>query len=128
MGAPISSFSSASQYQAEGVNTYQQRRQSFDALAQALQSNNLSAARQAFASFTQNFPGGAAQPNSPLAQIGQALQSNDLTAAQNAFAALKAGRHGNHHHHGNPQSDVSTTGSSQPTTTPNVGNTINISA
>lgn len=119
MSTPINSVSP---YQADGVNPYQQRRQSFEALAQALQSNDLTAAQQAYASLVQNTPGGTIPPNSPLAQIGQALQSNDLTAAQNAFATLQAGRHKHHHHHQeHSQSDPSANASS-PTRPPSEAN------
>ena len=111
MSTPINSVSP---YQADGVNPYQQRRQSFEALAHALQSNDLTAAQQAYTSLVQNTPGGAIPPNSPLAQIGQALQSNDLTAAQNAFATVQAGRHTHHHHRQeHAQSDPSVPASSQ---------------
>lgn len=129
MSIPINNLSSGSPYQADGVNTYQQRRQSFEALAQALQSNDLTAAQQAYASLVQSIPGGAMTPSSPLVQIGQALQSNDLPSAQNAFSALQAVRHKHHHHHhGSLQPDTSTTGSSQTSTTSEASNKINLAA
>src|SRR5690242_16885086 len=78
MSTPINNLSSESLYQADGVNPYQQRRQNFEALAQALQSNDLTAAKQAYTALAQSIPSGADQPNNPFAQIGQALQSNDL--------------------------------------------------
>ena len=71
MSIPINNLSSGSPYQADGVNTYQQRRQSFEALAQALQSNDLTAAQQAYASLVQSIPGGAMTPSSPLVQIAK---------------------------------------------------------
>ncbi|MCS6303908.1 MAG: hypothetical protein H8K07_09595 [Nitrospira sp.] len=129
MSTPINHLSSGSPYQADAVKTYQQRRQSFDALAQALQSNDLTAAQQAYASLVQNTPAGSIPANSPLAQIGQALQSNDLPTAQNAFATLQAGKHKHHHHHhGNPLPDTSTPGSSQTSTTSETSNKINFAA
>ncbi len=128
MSTPINNLSSGSPYLAEGVNTYQQRRQGFEALAQALQSNDLNAAQQAYASLAQSTPGGTIQPNSPLTKIGQALQSNDLPSAQNAFAALQSARHKHHHHHGNPQPDPSTAGSPQASTATDTSNKINVSA
>lgn len=113
--------------QVDGINPFQQRRQNFEALAQALQSNDLTGAKQAYSALTQNNPGGTPPPNSPLAQIGQALQSNDLSGAQNAFATLQAGRHKHHHHHqGTPQPDPSATASSQPSPTTETSNTINL--
>lgn len=127
MSTPINNLSSGFPYQADAVNTYQQRRQSFEALAQALQSNDLNAAQQAYASLIQNTPRGVIPPNSPLAQIGQALQSNDLASAQKAFTAIQAGRHGHHHHHENPQPDASPAGSPQTNTASTTGNRINVS-
>ncbi len=128
MSTPISSLTHGSPYQADAVNTQQQRRQSFEALAKALQANDLNAAQQAYASLVQNSPGGTVSPNSPLAKISQALQSNDLASAQNAFATLQATRHHHHHHHDHARPDTSGTGSPQSATTPEGGNTINISA
>lgn len=127
MSTPINNLSSGPLYQADGVTTYQQRRQSFEALAQALQSNDLPAAQQAYTALAQSIPSGAGQPSNPFAQIGQALQSNDLPSAQNAFAALQA-RHKHHHHHGNPQPDPSTTESPQTSATSETGNKINLAA
>lgn len=127
MSTPIHTLRSGSVYPADQVNGYQQWRQSFEALAQALQSNNLTGAQQAYASLVQSTPGGAIPLNSPLAQIGQALQSNDLSSAQKAYAALQAGRH-THHHHGNSQSDASPTSSSQASTASATSNKINVSA
>lgn len=127
MSTLINNLSSGPLYQADGVNPYQQRRQNFEALAQALQSNDLTAAKQAYTALAQSIPSGADQPNNPFAQIGQALQSNDLASAQNAFAALQA-RHKHHHHHGNPQPDASPTGSPQTSTASDTSNKIDIAA
>lgn len=129
MSIAINNSSYGSPSQADGVNMYQQQRQSFQALAQALQSNDLTAAQQAYTSLVQNTPGGTIPPNSPLAQIGQALQSNNLASAQKAFSALQAGRHGHHHHHhGTPPADPSTIGSPQSSTASEASNKINVSA
>ena len=49
MSTSINNLSSGPLYQADGLAAYQHRRQSFEALAQALQSNDLPAAKQAFA-------------------------------------------------------------------------------
>ncbi len=129
MSIVINNSGYGSPSQADGVNAYQQQQQSFQTLAQALQSNDLSAAQQAYTSLVQNTPGGTVPPNSPLAQIGQALQSNDLSSAQKAFTALQAGRHGHHHHHhGTPPTDASPTGSPQTSTASGTGNRISVSA
>ena len=70
------------------------RRQSFLALANSLNSGDLSGAQQAYSSLSQlqRF----ANANGPFAQamgqIGQALQSGDLAAAQQALSSLQRGR------------------------------------
>ncbi|WHZ28083.1 MAG: hypothetical protein OJF51_002881 [Nitrospira sp.] len=69
MSIPINNLSSGSFYQADGVNTYQQRRQSFEALAQALQSNDLTAAKQAYTALAQSIPSGADSRAIPLHKL-----------------------------------------------------------
>ena len=99
MGMPISSVASSNAtQQLQGAGAWQQRRQSFDALSKALQSGDLTAAKQAFSSLASSFPQGVANnPNSPLAKLGQALQTGNLSAVQSAFSAMR----GNHHHQRN---------------------------
>lgn len=118
---------------ATGVNTvqpgatgaWQQRKQSFEALSQALKSGDLGAAQQAFSSLSSSFPAGIANdPNSPLAKLGQALQSGNLSDAQSAFSALRS-RHGGHHHH-HDQDSASATATASPTGS--VGGNVNVSA
>jgi thioredoxin-like negative regulator of GroEL len=94
MGMQISSASTAS---VGGASVWQQQRQNFNQLAQALKSGDLNAAKSAFAALSANSPN-AANPNSPLAKIGQALQSGDVGAAQQAFSAMRGGGHHHHHH------------------------------
>ena len=73
----------ASQQVSAASSQWQQRRQGFDALAQALQAGDLSKAQTAYANLTSKLPLGAAtDPNSPLAKIGAALQAGDLATAQ----------------------------------------------
>lgn len=121
---------SNSSAQVNEVSNWQQRRQSFDALAQALQSGNLNSAQQAYSTLMQYMPGASANPNSLLAQIGQALQSGDLAGAQSAFEALRAERQGHHHHHHGENQSVSQ--SSETTTSPSntspLGSNFNIPA
>ena len=75
------SYSAAEQMQ------WQQRRQNFDALSQAISSGNLSSAKDAFAKITsQTSGGGAINPDSFLGKLGAALQSGDMTAAQQLLA------------------------------------------
>ena len=126
MNTSINNLSSGPLYQADGLAAYQHRRQSFEALAQALQSNDFPAAKQAYTALAQSLPSGASQSSNPFAQIGQALQSNDLPAAQQAFAALQV-RH-KHHHDGNQQPDASPAGSPQMSTASDTSNKIDISA
>ena len=81
--------------QSTNAAAWQQRQQNFQALQQALKSNNLDAAKTAYASLTANTPPNAlSNPNSPLAQLGKALQSGDLAAAQQAFSNLRGSHRG----------------------------------
>jgi outer membrane protein assembly factor BamD (BamD/ComL family) len=126
MGMPIGSASAASAYQPTGAGGWQQRQQGFQALSQALQSGNLGAAQQAYASVSSSLPASAtSNPNSPLAQIGQALQSGNLSAAQSAFSALR-GHH--HHHHGGRASSASQAAVSSAAATSGVGSTLDVQA
>lgn len=102
--------------QVGGAGMWQQQRQNFSQLAQALRSGDLSAAQQAFSQLSANSPN-ASDPNSPLAKLGQALQSGDVKAAQQAFSSLHAGGGHHHHHHstsaqssGAPAPKLATTG------------------
>jgi len=75
--------------------------QMLNSISQALQSGNLSAAQQAFASLPSAVVGPSAVPHhsharhsgggfsQALEQLGQALQSGNLSAAQQAFAAVQ---------------------------------------
>ena len=73
---------------------WQQRRQNFDALAQAISGGNLSGAKDAFAKISsQGQVGGAGKANSFLDQIGAALQAGDISSAQQLLAA-RASRSG----------------------------------
>ena len=77
--------------------------QNFQSLAQAIKSGDLSAAKQAFTTLSQNLPQGSGG-NSPFQQalqnIGTALQSGDISGAQSALQGLQKGHHGGHHHQG----------------------------
>jgi hypothetical protein len=117
-------------YQAGGMNTMQQRRQSFNDLTQALQSGDLASAQKAYSTLVQNTPGASNNPNSPLAQIGQALQSGDLAGAQSAMSSLKAARHGGHHHHHGNGGAAPTSAEIPPSTTSpgSVSSTLNTTA
>ena len=130
----ISNVSPASaQWQSTAQTAPNQRAQDFQSLRNALQSGDLTAAQQAFASLqkdaqntsqvadaTNNPP---PQPDSP-SQIGKdfqavqtALQSGDLSTARTAFATLKqdlknAGSAQRAHHHHHNHKSGNTTGAS----------------
>jgi hypothetical protein len=94
--------------------------QAFQNLAQALQSNNVTGAKQAYTALSQLLASQGTSQSSPfsqaLGQIGAALQANNLAGAQRAFATLLQhasalqpaavgqpqthGHHGHHHHGG----------------------------
>lgn len=74
--------------------------QTLNTISQALQSGNLTAAQQAFASLPVGHPGPSAVPHhhgghggggftQALDQLGQALQSGNLSAAQQAFSVMQ---------------------------------------
>jgi len=86
---------------------FQQRRNSFEQIAQALQAGDLTQAQQAFSALTQNAPNSGEAPNGSIKDdfntLGQALQSGDLDSARKAFATIqqdlqKLGQ-AHHHHH-----------------------------
>jgi len=109
-----------------GASKWQSQRQNFNQLAQALQSGNLDAAKQAYSSITAN-SNMASDPNSPMAKLGQALQTGDVNAAQQAFSSLRSGHH--HHHDASAQSAGSTSTSPlQPAGSGVIGTTINTTA
>ena len=106
-----------------GASQWQQSRQNYNQLDQALKSGNLSAAQQAYTALSANSPN-ASNPNSPLAQIGQALQTGNLSAAQTAFSGLHAGHH---HHKGTSSATSGTSASPAPSlaTSGSVGTNVN---
>lgn len=110
-----------------GAAAWQQRQQNVQALAKALQSDDLDAAKAAFTKVAANAPPRAsADANSPLAQIGKALQSGDLAAAQQAFSALRQ-----HHGHGrdnDPDADAPARGAAPPPPTATSGNFVKVMA
>lgn len=87
--------------------------QNFQALAQAIQSGNLSSAQQAYASLTQNAPAQTANETSngqtdPFAAIGSALQSGSISSAQTALQGLQQTMKAHHgHHHKAQEQEVS---------------------
>jgi len=124
LGISAVSSTSTNSLQSQSDNGWQQ----FAQLAKAVQSGDLNAAQQAYASFTQTAAGKAAasDPTSPLgqalSQIGQALQSGDVNGAQQALSSLKPHGHHHHHHHGGggaPQSTSAEPSSGTVPTDPN---------
>jgi hypothetical protein len=97
----ISAISSSN---ASSISTFQQDRQAFNQLANALQSGDLAAAKNAYNTLASS---PMAQGNSPFAQaiqqIGKDLQSGDaasLVDAQKVLSSLQQARGHHHHHHG----------------------------
>ena len=97
----ISAISSSN---ASSISSFQQDRQAFNQLTNALQSGDLTAAQNAYNTLASS---PMAQGNSPFAQaiqqIGQDLQSGDpasLADAQKVLASLQQARGHHHHHHG----------------------------
>jgi len=97
------------------VSSQSQARQqpnSFQQIAQALQSGNLTSATQVFNALTQNASGTSGIQNTRLTQdlnaLGSALQSGSLSAAKKAYSTFKqdlqnsnsATKMHHHHHHG----------------------------
>jgi hypothetical protein len=96
----VDSISGLGAYQNTRQSLFQQERQYFNQLGQALQSGDLTGAQQAFTALTQiiqqtqqgqnaNPTGAQSQIQKDLAAVGQALQSGDLGGAQKAFAAVQ---------------------------------------
>jgi len=129
-------------------SVFQQRRQDFSQLAQALQSGDLAGAQKAYANLQSLQPGGqsgsslssnsTANPiQNDFSALGQALASGNLSQAQNAFSQLQidfktaaqqsgaptAGHvHDGHHHHHSAASEQDATSNAGDTSTPSSGN------
>ena len=125
----VSGVSNTNLYQANSAKTnFQQIRDYFQQLGQALQSGDLNGAQQAFAALQQLMPNlsaasqtqtgqqgsGQSQFAADLSALGQALQSGDLTKAQDALTKLQQdmqSAHKRHHHHKLDASQDSTSSS-----------------
>ncbi|MFT3930468.1 MAG: hypothetical protein QM709_09260 [Spongiibacteraceae bacterium] len=91
-------YSQIGSYQTSGNRN--QHKNEMDALGEALQSGDLSAAQQVFSQMQQHAPGGAQQCGSSgtsgdaviteISALGQALAASDLSSAQSAFSALQS--------------------------------------
>jgi hypothetical protein len=97
-------ISAISSFSASQVTNFQQYRQAFSQLTNALQSGDMTAAQNAYNTLSSS---PMAQGNGPFAQalqqIGKDLQANDLSDAQNTLAQLQQqqqAHRGHHHHHG----------------------------
>jgi hypothetical protein len=109
-------ISAISSFSASQVTNFQQYRQAFSQLTNALQSGDMTAAQNAYNTLSSS---PMAQGNGPFAQalqqIGKDLQANDLSDAQNTLAQLQQqqqahrGHHHHHHHGGVSGSDPSNT-------------------
>ncbi len=101
-------------------STVQKKRAEFQQLGQDLQSGNLSAAQQDFATLSQNSSTQTSSVNSStpsnsavslkqsFSDLKTALSSGDISGAQQAYSQIQQdfqangaqGAHGHHHHHG----------------------------
>jgi len=73
----------------EPVGRVQERRAALKDMSQALSSDDLGAARQAYAELARNAPAGATlQAGSPFAQLGKALLQGDLEGAKKVVASI----------------------------------------
>lgn len=107
-------FGTSSLYASSGSNRFEQRKEAFDALGNALSSGDLAGAQQAFASIQQGMqsmgktlPSQAVQPTAQTNGIGadldalsKSLGSGDLSGAQSAFATLQQDMQTMHSHRG----------------------------
>ena len=81
-------------YTAAETMQWQQRRQNFDALSQAITSGNLAGANDALTKIKGLLPAGAdIKPDSFLGKLSSALQSGDMTAAQQLLASRQNQNH-----------------------------------
>ena len=89
----ISSINSATFPSALGGNPLAKLKKSFDDLSNALQSGNLSDAKNALAQLEKYAPPQTARGNNPLSDkinaLSKALDAGDLSGAQKAFADIK---------------------------------------
>ena len=87
-------------------NTNQQRRTEFQQLTQALQSGDLTNAKEAFGALTKSGTSSGVQSvqlTQVLNKLGSALQSGDLAGARDAYSAVQQGSQNSNpmaaHHH-----------------------------
>ena len=78
---------------AQGSDRFAKMKQSFENLGSALDSGNLSDAKDALAQLEKNAPAQGGQKNNPLSAkietLNKAVDSGDLKAAQDAYADIK---------------------------------------
>lgn len=90
-------------YQSQMVNRSQQMHTAFQKLGSDLQSGNISAAQQDFATLTQTVPSSTSGSNSisqRFTQLGKDIQSGNLSAAQQDFISIQSAAQQAHTHHG----------------------------
>lgn len=95
ISSSYSCYQSSSNYQTSGHRN--QHKNEMDALGEALQSGDLSAAQQAFSQMQQHAPDGAQRSGNSgdavitdISALGQALAASDLSSAQSAFSTLQS--------------------------------------
>ena len=87
----ISAISSGvNSLQANQTSSLSQIKQDLDKLNNALKSDNLSAAKEAFAQLQKDAPSGNNPLSSDMKSLGEALDSGDLTAAQKSYDNIRS--------------------------------------
>lgn len=125
-----STTGSMQEVQSGQASAFKQRRQDFQSLAKALDSNDLAGAQAAFAALQKDLQavpqgssaqqGGQSTIKDGINAIGAALSAGDLSGAQKALAQVKQdmqaqagkarhGHHGHRHHGAGAQSDTAAT-------------------
>ena len=138
----VSAVGSSSTDQASAYAAYQQRMKAFKTLAADVQSGDMADAQKALATIQQGMSGNAQKAfgqNSTIStdftNLANAINSGDAADAQKALATLQKDMqkvHGQHHHGGHhgggstPATDATQT--TDDTTSPTVGGTVNIQA
>ena len=137
-------------YRQISLNAANPSQSNLQSLASALQSGNLTAAQNAFATFEQSFSASNSQQgssqsgqsspvNSDIQTLSSALKSGNLTSAQSAFLQLQKDMQtqqgsGHHHHGGGGQGQAvqalisALSSNSSTSTNSTTGNLLNVTA
>jgi len=90
----VNSVNSQSHHQVRMPEGFKKLKESFDNLGTALESGNLSAAKDALSELQKNAPADSGKKSDPMSEkmktLTSALQSGDIAAAQVAYADIKS--------------------------------------